>query len=817
VKQKDKPIKRKITSDIGPKTSDFPMFRNYFKLAVRNLLKHKGYSFINIAGLAIGLACCFFMVIFVWHELSYDRFHEKSPRIYRLLFAFAQNPEQRFATTGSGFAPHLLNEFPEIEQAVRFFPDWRDATLRYGAEVRNVSGFVFVDSSVFHVFSFRLRRGNPATALQKPNTVVLTSRAARAWFGDADPIGQIMVHVRGMLKLNLEVTGILEEVPGNSHLQFDYLVSFPTIGAFMGENALAEYTNFNFYTYLLLREGATPEQMTPRFPDFLRKYLDEETASQLALLLQPLRETHLTTNVRGDIGAKTDPRYLYIFSAVGLFILLIAAVNFVNLATARSAQRAKEIGVRKIVGAARRQLVAQMFGESIFASVIAMLLALGTLETFVPKLATLIGSEIAFSLFDNYTLSFLLMGIALLTGLAAGVYPAMLLSAFEPITVLKGLPTRGVEGLRFRKALIIAQFSISVFLLIAMMTVYRQLHFMKWHDLGFHREQVVLVDLSGPVMKHYQAFRANLLSHPQIQKVTISAFPGRPIPKRGYVWPGKEKEQTDNFYTMVVDAHTIEALGLEVVQGRNFSEEIATDVTHAYILNETAVRELGWEDAVGRPFRVFDQEMGQVIGVVKDFHFKSLHQKIEPLVLDILPGWSETAGIRLAPGDLRKTLDFIATQWRLFEPELSFSHGFLDADFDRLYRAEERLGRLFSSFTFLAIFIAGLGLLGLAAFAAEQRTKEIGVRKVLGATLSNVVVLLSKDFVKLVLLANLIAWPVAYFAMNKWLLNFAYRIDISWWVFALAGGLALIIALLTVSTQAIKAALANPVEALRYE
>lgn len=459
-----------------------------------------------------------------------------------------------------------------------------------------------------------------------------------------------------------------------------------------------------------------------------------------------------------------------------------------------------------------------MFGESIFAGVLAMILALGILEAVVPRLTTFIEWPITFELIDNFTLSLLLMGIALLTALAAGVYPAILLSAFEPITVLKGISTRGVKGARVRKALIVAQFSITVFLLVALVTMYQQLHFMKSRDLGFDREQVVLVDLTDAVKWHYQAFRAKLLSHPQIKSVTLcNAVPGYLEMSRTYLWPGKEKEQQVQLRTWLVDAHSIEAFGLELVQGRNFSEEIATDATHAYILNETAARELGWQDPVGRPFRVGDEEMGQVIGVVKDFHFKSLHQKIEPLVLDMKTEWSMTAAIRLAPGDFRNALDFMGTQWRLFEPEQPFGYGFLDSSLDRLYRAEERLGRLFSSFTLVAIFVASLGLFGLAAFAAEQRTKEIGIRKVLGASVAGIVGLLSKNFVKLVLVANIVAWPLAYFAMQRWLQNFAYRIAIGWWVFALAGGLALMIALLTVSAQAIKAALANPVESLRYE
>jgi len=793
------------------------MLRNYFTVALRNLMKYKGYSFINIAGLAIGLVCCFLIVLFVRHELSYDRFHENAPRIYRLLHASPQDPSQRSAISASGYAPHLLNEFPEIEHVVRFFTNAGPANLKFGSEARTVNGFVFADSSVFNVFSFRLRRGNPTTALQAPNSIVMTSEAAKAWFGDEDPIGKVIINLRGILKINLQVTGVLEDVPSNSHLQFDYLTSFATINAFMGEHALEEYTNFNYYTYLLLRDGSTPEQLSPRFPDFLRKYRGEETANSTLLALQPLTDIHLNTSISWDVGTNSDKRYLYIFSAVAFFILLIAGINFVNISTARATLRAKEVGVRKVVGAERRQLIVQLFSESILSSVIAMILALSILQLSAPLFSTLVGREIAVELFDNFSLLPLLIGIGLFIGMIAGFYPAVVLSAFEPITVLKGLVTRGVKGARLRKSLIVAQFSISMFLLITVVTVYNQLQYMKTHELGFDKEQIVFVNLSGEVKGRYRTFRDKLLAHSQIQKIALGTLPGRVGTNRGYKWPGKEKEEDRGFYTMFVDAQTIEALGIEIVQGRNFSEEISTDTTNAYILNEAAVRELGWENPVGQPFHMWDEEMGQVIGVVKDFHFKSLHQKIEPLVLDVKPQWSWTAAIRLAPGNPREALDFIGKQWQAIEPELPFSYNFLDEDFERLYRSEERLGKLFSSFTFLAIFVACLGLFGLAAFTTEQRTKEIGIRKVLGASVRDILLLLSRDFSMLVAVAFVVATPFAIIGANAWLQNFAYRMTPSVTAFLACGLSVLIIALITVSSQALRAALANPTKALKYE
>ena len=793
-------------------------FKHYLRVAIRNFFKHKSYSFINVAGLAIGLACCFVIVLYVRHELSYDRFHANAARIYRLLHAPAQDPNQRSAISASAYAPHLQQEFPDIEVA-RFFTNASRVNLKYGTDVRTVDGFFYAASSVFDIFSFRLRQGDPKTALTAPNAMVITPAAAKAWFGNEDPVGKTMTFLGGTANWEIRVTGILESIPSNSHLQFDYLASFSTVKGFMGEKALEEYINFNYYTYLLLPSAVQPQQLVAKFPDFLRKYRGEDTTKNTALALQPLTDIHLTTDVRWDVGTNSDKKYLYTFSVVAFFILIIAGINFINLATARATLRAREVVVRKVVGAYRRQLMLQLFGESIFAGALAMILALASLQLLAPFISNLLGREISFDPFADAGMLLMLVGLGLLTGVLAGIYPALVLSAFDPAKVLKGLVTRGVKGARLRKGLIVVQFGIAVFLLAALVTLNNQLRYMKTRDLGFKKEQVVFLGLSGAVKQRFETFRQNLLRSANIRNVALAgSVPGRVGTSRGYNWPGQQQDQDNkSFYTMFGDHQTVEALGLQLLQGRNFSGEITTDATSAYILNETAVRELGWDDPVGKPFKVWDEEMGQVIGVVKDFNFRSLHQKIEPLVLDIKPEWSWSAAIRLAPNEVASTLSFIETQWRALEPDLPLSYRFLDEDFDRLYRSEEKLGQLFSSFAFLALFVACLGLFGLASFTAEQRTREIGIRKVLGASVAEILLLLSKEFTALVALAFVIAAPFAYLAMSTWLQNFAYHIDLGLSPFLLGGSLALAIALITVSTQALKAALANPVEALRYE
>ena len=797
-------------------TWSLAMLQNYIKIVLRNLYKHKGYAFINIVGLGIGLACCFLIVLYIQHELSFDRFHERSDRIYRLIRVEADDATDRTAVTASAFAPHLQEMFPDIENTVRVQTNI-SGTLRNGSETRKVSGFAYMDGSGLEVFSFPLLSGNAQTALQAPATMVLTERAAISFFGETDPIGQSLTMLAGDQKIDLRITGILADVPSNSHLQFDYLVSFNTLLEVRGADALEEYTNMNYLTYLLLPPGMETTRITDQSAEFLGKYQGEYAATNTRLMLQPLTDIHLTTDIAFDVATNSDKIYIFIFGGVALLILLIASINFMNLSTARATLRAKEVGVRKVIGAHRTQLIRQFFGESVVASILSIIVALILLVACSPFVGPLLGDQLVIPPSD-WRLVVLLVGIGLTTGLLAGFYPAFVLSSFQPSRVLKGEVTRGKHGALLRKTLIIFQFSISVFLIIAMMTVYQQLDFMKTKDLGFNKEQVVYIDLSSGIKARFNTFRQALLQSPHIQHVALAGnVPGRVNTQRGYKWPGDEQEDGQGFYTMFGDGHTIETLGLELIQGRSFSDDLATDTTHAYILNESAARLIGWDNPIDQSFRVWDAEMGQVIGVVKDFHFKSLHQEIEPVVLDMKPDWSWSAAMRIAPAAVSGALDHVRTQWAVMEPEFPLIYRFLDTDFDRLYRAEERLGTLFSYFTVLAILVACLGLFGLVAFVAEQRRKEISIRKVMGASIGSLLFLVAQDFGKLVLWSALIATPVAYWVMDGWLEGFAYQISQSVWTFLGVGASVLVIALLTVSYQSIKTALADPAEVLRYE
>lgn len=794
------------------------MLGNYIKIAVRNIFKYKTYSAINILGLAVGFACAFLIVVYVQHELSFDSFNSKSDRIYRLLQHDTEDTEVYSALSSSGYAPRLINDFPEIEKAVRLFTTSSSANLKYNDVSRNVSDFIYADESFLEVFDYKLISGNKSEVLNTPNKVLMTIESAHSWFGDEDPVGKSITLLRGSIEINLIVSGVLDEIPSNSHLQFDYVASFPTIKPFMGENSLDDFINYNYYTYLLLHNNASKENIESASIDFLRRHVGEDSAEDTELVLQPLSDIHLNNNIKWNVATTGDPQYLYIFSGVGIFVLLIACINFINLSTARSALRAKEVGVRKVMGANRKQLMMQLFGESILTSLIAMIIAFVLLLMLVEQFGGLIGQHISYDFVDNISIITMLIGIGLLAGVFAGIYPALVLSAFSPTKVMKGLVTKGAKGALLRRGLIITQFGLSMLLLVSMMIVFSQIDYMKNVKLGFDKEQVVFVSLTGATKEKFDSFRNRLLTHTSIVDVSNTILPGRVGTSRGYNWPGSDGgEQGKGFYTMFVDPHALNTLGMELVDGRNFSNEFSTDETNAYILNETAVKEIGWDDPIGKTFRVWDEEPGQVVGVVNDFHFKSLHSKIEPLVLDIKPEWNWNAAIRVNTSQVQTALASIESTWKEFEPNLPFRYNFLDEDFDRAYKSEERLGELFGIFTFLAIFIACLGLLGLASFTTQQRIKEIGVRKVLGAEISDILILFSKEFSRLVFYSLVVAAPVAYYVMNKWLEDFAYRIDVGFVPFVLSGLIILVVALLTVSSQILRAARVNPASLMRTE
>ncbi len=796
----------------------FVMFKNYFITALRNFKRHKGYSSINILGLAVGFVCTFLIVIFVQHELSYDQFHSKSDRIYRLLNSSREESGIRSALSASGYAPRILNDFPEVEEATRFFINVGSADLKYQEESRTVNGFIFADASMLNVFDFPITIGHTDTALDSSNSLMLTEDAAQSWFGSDNPIGKTITYLRGNLRIPLNITAVLQNIPSNSHIQFNYVVSFLTIKDFMGENALDEFTINNYYTYVLLKEGTDHRRVEEKLPSFITSHFGHERADQFSLHLQPLENIHLNSAIKWDLPTTGNKQYLHIFSGVAFFVLLIACINFINLSTALAPLRAREIGIRKVVGSSRRQILLQLFSESFLTTLTAMLIALLGLHILVKGLAGLMGQRLPFNLINDTNTALVLIGIGIIAGILAGIYPAIVLSSYQPAMVLKGSLTKGTRGATLRKALIIIQFSLSMLLIVSMLIVINQVNFMKNTPLGFDKEQVILVSLSGSIKQNFGVFRNKLLDQSDIQNIALTTVPGRLRTSSGYIWPGGEnKEERRNFYTMFVDPRTIPTLGLEVIEGRNFSEEVITDVNRAYILNEAAVKALRWKKAVGKPFRVWDEDIGQVIGVVKDFHFKSLHHVIEPLVLRIKPEWTWNAAVRVSTANISKALQTIQKVWLEIETAIPIKYRFLDSDFDRHYHSEEKLGKLFGIFTGLAIFIACLGLLGMASFSTQQRLKEIGIRKVLGASLRNIFTLFLKEFSRLVFCSLLIASPVTYWLMASWLGDYAYRIRIGIFPFIAGAVIILTVASLTISSQILKAARANPADIIRYE
>jgi len=802
------------------------MLRNYLTVALRSLRKQGGYTALNVGGLGLGLACCFLLALFIGQELGYDRFHANAGRIHRVLIQWDAEG-QPSATTAAGITSQWVPRIPAVESAVRV-ENFRSPYVRIGDELRKIESLALADPSLFRVFSFPLLRGNPATALARPDGLVLTETEAQTLFGAEDPMGQTLVMPSGDAgDVTLTVTGIMADVPATSSFTFDAVGSFLLLRQLAGPEALENFTNSNFRTYLLLRPGADPEAVGTQLEELARAEFSEGgEADDTNILLQPLPALHFDTDIVFNEGSVRDKRYVYLFGAAALLILLIACVNFMNLATARATQRAKEVGVRKALGAQQGQLVRQFLSESVVQSLAALAVAALLALAALPAFNAAMGTELTLGSGGLQTV-LLLVGLGLLAGVAAGTYPAIFLSAFQPTRVLRGEISRGRGAVNLRRVLIVTQFVVSVFLIVATLTVYRQLGFMQTQSLGFDREQVVFLSPPGDLYDRYDAFRERLTEDPRIVSAArAGGLPGRVGTNRGYNWPGAGaaagtdgEEQGASFWTAPADGAYVETLGLELLAGRSFRTDAPADTMDSYILNETAISELGYgtpEEAVGQPFRAWDRPMGTIVGVVKDFHFQGLQETIQPLVLNEIP-WYGYVALRLAPGDPQEALAHVRAVWNEFAPGYPFDYKFLDEDFDRLYKNEEKLGRLFGFFAAIAVFIACLGLFGLAAYAADRRTREIGVRKVLGATPRDVVLLLSKEFTALVGVAFVLATPLAWFVMHRWLEDFAYRITLGPAVFLLAGVLALAIGFVTVSTQALRAASIDPVRALRHE
>ena len=799
------------------------MIKNYMKIVLRNTLKYKSYSLINIAGLGVGIACALFILLWVQDELSYDRYHKNADRIYRLVDV-RQGPDHvvRYPSSPFGVTPLLQVEFKEQVTAVRFF---RYSTvtplISYQDKRFFESRFLFADPTVFDVFSFPLLAGDPETALKQPHSIVITQEMANKYFGESDPIGKILRYEN---QVDFQVTGVIQ-VPENSHFHFDFLASLLDIeSVFRAVGTPVDWLQSLYWnpchTYVLLSEDLSQTEFDARLPELVEKHYPDRLKSSQSFYTQPLVDIHLRSDLGEEIEPQGDILYVNIFSAIAVFIVLLACINFMNLSTSRSLNRAKEVGLRKVLGAVRQQLAWQFLGEAFLFSILSLFLALGLVEAFLPIFGSITGKALELTYFQNWQILLALVAITVFVGFVSGSYPALLLSKLQPATALRTTSGITIDGhITLRKALVVFQFTISIILIVGTIIISNQLSFLQNKKLGFDKEQLLAVSLRGTKLRENpNALKNELLKLTGVEGVTVASdYPGSLINVYPFFADETGKSDRQDLPAFFADHDFLSVMGIELIEGREISPELASDSTEAFILNQAAVKKFGWAAAVGKRFRFGEDRQGRVVGVVNDFHYLSLHERVMPAVIHVWPFWYEYMLIKVHPENMARTLSGIENLWREFTNNRPFEFSFVDETLDQLYRSEERLSHMFQWFAGLAIFIACLGLFGLAAFNAEQRTKEVGIRKVLGASVAGIVNLLSMEFVKLVVVANLIAWPIAWFALNYWFQNFAYRVNINWWVFLLAGGLALVIALLAVSTQAIKAALANPVQSLRYE
>jgi len=799
------------------------MIKNYLKSALRNIKRHKGYAFINIAGLAIGMACCILILMYITTEFSYDKYHEKADRIFRLgMDATVGGSTVVAPISNVPSAPALVQDYPEVLDAVRIRTVSK-RSVTYEDKVFYENGILYADNSLFQVFTFSLIKGDPSTALKLAYTIVLTRETAERYFGSENPLGKILNYNN---QYDFTVTGVMENVPQNSHFTFDMLCSYETLYD-LDREAMENWFNFMDYTYLLLPEGFDYKILENKFPALIEKYMGgmlKALGGEIKFFLQPLTSIHLHSNLENEIRANSSITYIYIFTAIGMFILCIACINFMNLATARSATRAKEVGLRKVVGAERKELIWQFLGESLIYSIFSLAIAILFVRLAMPFAESLSGRQMSLNIAEMPWLVPSFIGLVLLVAFVAGSYPALFLSAFRPAQVLKGNLKAGSAHSRLRSFLVVAQFIISICLIIGTGIILNQLRFMKNKNLGFEKENVLIIEVRDrSIRQSFDSIKAEIRKIPGVLSVSsASLVPGQEPSVQPFIPEGYTEKQAQLMEVFRVDHDFFPTLGMEIVQGRNFSPEYGTDSRSAVIINETAAKRYNWENPIGKTIRVPSDEVEKwetltVVGVVRDFHRTSLHSVIAPQIIGNDPNSFDELAIRFNPENSDTTLSLIREKWKEVDPTRPFDFLYLDGLIDSQYGAEERLSDIFSAFSVFAVFIACLGLFGMASFAAEQRTKEIGIRKVLGASVPGIVVLLSRDFLKLIVAANIIAWPLAYFGMNKWLQNFAYKSGIGVWVFILTGVLAVGIALATVSYQSIKAALLNPVDAIKYE
>lgn len=803
------------------------MFGNYIKIAVRVIMRHKGFSLINILGLSVGMACVFLIALWLRFELSFDRFHEHAESIFRIYSKFpTEQGVDRFIGTPAPLAAALKNEFPEVLHVVRF--GGRNPSLvRYNNRQFREPNIWYADSSIFRVFTFPLLSGDPSTALIEPNSVVISQATAAKYFNKENPIGKPLQIYSDRNPVDFIVTGVLQNIPSNSQLQFDMLIPFHRLSSNLG------WHQYNYLTYIRLSDLADPDALDVKISGLLPKVTD----GNVELHLQSLRSIHLFSNIRGELPTNTDFNYVLIFSGAALLILFIACFNFVNLSTALSITRIREIGMRKVVGARKKQLVLQMLAESLILSVIAFLVAVALAEMLLPQFNSLSGRNLSFDYLNHPELAAILLGLALATGILAGVYPAFFMSSFPSISMIKNSLsfTGRTSSLNIQKGLFLLQFVITVLFLISASTIFRQLHFMRTKNLGYDKDFLVILPIDKDEIHNRAAiYKSEIVKYTDINSATATTFMTAThgyyqnawyegIPRTSDPKLQWSQGQSIMLHWMGADYDFIKTLGLKVIQGRDFSPEISTDAEFAYIVNKTFVQHIqktreDWENPIGKEFQISCKpKPGRIIGIIDDFHFESLKDNLEPVAICIYPNVHENLVVRINPHNIQGAMEILEKEWKKMFPSDPFEYSFFNQDFERVYRSEIKLGRLFGCITMLALFTTCLGLFGLVSFNAQRRTKEIGIRKTLGASIPRVMFLLAVDFSKWVIIANIIAAPIALYVMNKWLENFAYRVEPGLLLILFALLVTITISLLTVAYQVIKAARANPVEALRYE
>ena len=785
------------------------MWIHHLKVTIRNIIRHKGYAFLNIFGLATGMACCILIGLWVLDELNYDHFHENAPSICRV----ESNQDFNGRTLHIYWTPHPLGpalkaEIPEIQDSTRA-QNLSAQLIRYKDKAFEEYSIWSVDPSFLKMFSFPMIQGNPENALSGTSSIVMTERLVTKFFGDENPIGKV---VNVAQSADFKVTGVLKDIPTNSSLQFDVLIPYKYLDSIGRTDD--NFTNNQTYTWIQLHSGVTTKDVSPKISGFIHQKAPQ---SLMVLELLPLTKVHLYSYSGYEKNLAVQS--VYLFSIIAIFVLIIGCINFMNLSTARSANRAKEVGLRKVVGASRSQLIRQFYSESLLFAFIALCLAVAAVSFILPAFGSLAGKEMSWNATGAGGLVLGLTGIALLTGLVSGSYPALFQSSFQLVNTLKGKLKSGTGNAVFRRTLVVVQFVLSATLIIGTGVVLKQMTFIKNRNLGWNKEQVIAIPIRSYSQPSLDTLKAELGNTPSILNVAVASQ--KPSftswSSSGFDWEGKDPSLKVDVTYMGADDGYVDTLGMTIVQGRNFSKEFPTDKTDSFLINEELADLMGHKNPIGKSFSFWDQK-GKIVGVIKNFHFQPLRRKIEPLVIQWAQlNWTNFLFLRITPEAIAETIGTVQGTWEKILPNIPFSYQFLDEDFARMYRSEEQTGTLLKIFTVMAILVACLGLFGLASFAAEQRTKEIGIRKVLGASSQGIVALMCREFLVLIGLANLIAWPVAYFTVKAWLNNFAYHTQIPAVFFIGALITSLVIGLMTVIYKAIGAASANPVDALKHE